>query len=129
MSKETAGEALADTLFRWALEDESGDVLDGWIYFIVCDEPRAVKIGFTKKHPRQRLKQLQTGNPSKLWLLGWYPGSQGQEQELHRQMSAYRMSGEWFRIGEGANEILAEPLKRILTTHVLTGRNPDDLAQ
>jgi len=122
--RETAGEAIADTMFRFALEDECGVELDGWIYFLGCKEPRAIKIGFTTKSPIKRLRQLQTGNPSPLILLGWYPGCQAQERDLHAQLRDFRLSGEWFRLDERMSEIIAGPVKCMHINNALTGHAP-----
>jgi hypothetical protein len=124
MTKETAGEAVADTFLRWSLEDETGEELDGWIYIVGCYEPEAIKIGFTRKDPRDRLKQLQTGNPTKLFLFGWYPGSQREERRLHQQMERFRLSGEWFRVHADANEIMRGPIHCMLINNALTGYKP-----
>ena len=118
---ETAGEAVADTLFRWSLEDESGEELDGWIYFIVCPEPLSIKIGFTKKHPIKRLKQLQTGCPSRLVLRGWYPGSLEEERKLHESLSSYRLEGEWFRLEPEMGDLLQMPVRYMAVNNALTG--------
>jgi hypothetical protein len=120
-AKETVGDAAADTVLRWSLEDDCGEVLDGWIYMIGCLEPLSFKIGFTTKDPRHRLKQLQTGNPTPLKLIGWFPGNQRQERHLHGQLNEFRMSGEWFRLDERAGEILREPLHWIFINNALTG--------
>lgn len=120
----SAGEAVADTLYRFSLEDEISEELDGWIYFIRCDEPLSIKIGYTSKDPRKRLKQLQTGCPATLVLLGWYPGSLRQEQELHMQMAKFRLSGEWFRLDEAANDILRLPVQYMQINNTLTGYEP-----
>jgi len=119
-----AGEAVADTLYQFSLEDETGDDLNGWIYIIRCDEPLSIKIGFTIKDPRKRLRSLQTGCPIQLTLLGWYPGSLRQEQELHQQLAEFRMSGEWFRVDERMSEILAGPVRCAQINNALTGYKP-----
>lgn len=128
LQKETVGECAADTVFRWSLEDECGQELDGWIYIIGCREPLSIKIGFTKKHPRDRLRQLQTGCPTTLRLLGWYPGSHRQERELHEQMAAYRISGEWFRVDEASTDILRGPITAMFINNALTGHEKEFLA-
>lgn len=56
----------------------------------------AVKVGYSD-NPKQRLKELQIGNPRKLVLLASVNGTMQQEKSLHhwlRQFSAE--SNEWF---------------------------------
>lgn len=124
-NKETAGEAIADTVFRFSLEDERGQELDGWIYLIACEQPLSVKIGFTTKHPRARLKQLQTGNPNKLKLIGWFPGSLQAEREIHESMAEFRLQGEWFKLVPEASAALEGPCTLARINNVLCGYDPE----
>lgn len=101
------------------------DDLNGSIYVIGCAEPMAIKIGFTTKSPRARLKQLQTGNPQKLTLIGWYPGSLREEREIHESLAEFRLTGEWFRVEAAANEALRAPITCVQINNILTGHNPD----
>jgi hypothetical protein len=64
------------------------------IYFI--QSKQYVKIGFSD-NPESRLKELQTGSPVKLKLLGTMPGCFQTESELHKIFSHKRTNGEWFR--------------------------------
>lgn len=87
--------------------------MSGYIYFIYCSELSAMKIGFTTKNPEARLKQLQTGSPVTLHMLGWITGEQAYEQELHERLAAIRMSGEWFNVYSDEdlfNNVMREPL-------------------
>jgi hypothetical protein len=65
------------------------------VYFIRDVETRYIKVGIAV-NVRARLKQLQTGNASRLELLGAIPGGLVREQELHRRWAQYRGRGEWF---------------------------------
>lgn len=66
----------------------------GFVYFIRSGD--RVKIGFTTHDPRERLRELQTGNPTRLELLGAAWASMHAEQQLHRRYAAQRVGGEWF---------------------------------
>lgn len=67
------------------------------VYFIGCDELRAVKIGYTSSSDASgRLASLQTGSPHKLSILAVVPGPDSLEKRLHREFSRSRLSGEWF---------------------------------
>jgi hypothetical protein len=63
----------------------------------------AIKIGFSK-HPLKRLKQLQTGHPTKIGCEGWHQAEDRDdamaiEKLLHKifMKDRIRPNGEWFR--------------------------------
>lgn len=66
------------------------------VYFIT--DSNHIKIGYTKNDVRKRLKQLQTSNPNKLFLLGYIEGDKEIEKKLHKKFysSIIRQNGEWF---------------------------------
>ena len=66
------------------------------IYFIT--DGNCIKIGYTKNDVRKRLKQLQTSNPNRLFLLGYVEGDKNDEKMLHKKFSSsiVRINGEWF---------------------------------
>ncbi|MGL4882373.1 MAG: GIY-YIG nuclease family protein [Waterburya sp.] len=72
----------------------------GFIYFIYDFQTKRTKIGKTSKHPAYRLKELQTGNSTKLELLHFYESNQMSEEEstLHNKYGQYRALGEWFEL-------------------------------
>lgn len=55
-----------------------------------------VKFGLSK-NPEVRLKNLQTGSPQILTLLGAIGGSEIIEMAIHRILCDYHSHGEWFR--------------------------------
>lgn len=65
------------------------------IYFITNGSD--IKIGFTDGDPAKRLKQLQTGSPDLLSIIGTIPGNQKDEAKLHGRFIGHRLEGEWFR--------------------------------
>lgn len=68
------------------------------IYFIQRgDEHGAIKIGWTWTDPMKRLHTLQHANDETLTLLGYFPGSCGDEAALHERFAHLRIRGEWFR--------------------------------
>lgn len=103
-------------------------MIEGNIYLIGTAEPLAVKVGFTTKDPRARLKQLQTGNPTRLRLIGWYPGTQRDERELHERLAAYRISGEWFRLEKGADDAWRPAVTACQINNALSGFDPEACA-
>lgn len=68
-----------------------------YVYFIQIGDSGDIKIGYTN-NIKKRLKELQTGSPKKLKLLGYIDGGRTKEQELHSQFKQYRVNGEWFRL-------------------------------
>ena len=72
---------------------------DGFVYFIQEEESGNIKIGFSEKHPKGRLKDFQTGNSNKLNLLGYIEGTYQDESNLHHEFSKERIrnDNEWFK--------------------------------
>jgi hypothetical protein len=58
------------------------------------------KIGVTKNPIEVRIKCLQTGNPCKLDLQGFYTSENYKKIEsfLHRLYQSNRLEGEWFKL-------------------------------
>lgn len=69
------------------------------IYFIQDSSTLFIKIGRTDGDPENRLKALQTGNPSGLVLLLEIEDEPDLETYLHKVFASYRERGEWFRPG------------------------------
>ena len=90
---------------------------DGFVYFIQEEETGRIKIGFSEKHPKGRLKDFQTGNSNKLILLGYIEGTSQDEKILHREFYEERIrnENEWFkpspRLKERIKELLEESLE------------------
>ena len=57
---------------------------EGFVYFIKEEETGNIKIGFSEKHPRGRLKDFQTGNSNRLNLIGFIDGTYLDEKILHQ---------------------------------------------
>lgn len=68
----------------------------GKVYFMTDGE--AIKIGYTSGNVFKRMKQLSTGCPEKLYLLGYITGTKKTEKQLHSQFERIRIrkNGEWF---------------------------------
>ena len=85
----------------------------GFVYFIEEIDKDHIKIGFSEKHPKQRLKDFQTGNSSQLKLIGYIEGTYEDEYKLHKKFSIERIRRtEWFesssRLREYINKLLEE---------------------
>lgn len=70
-----------------------------YVYIIQSLDEGYYKIGVSK-HPHNRLKQLQTGNSSKLKLVEVYQSEYAHsiEKTMHRRYSTFRKEGEWFEL-------------------------------
>lgn len=67
-----------------------------FLYFIEAVGTGFIKIG-RSSNPELRLKQLSTGSPNDLVIIGAISGGSKVESELHRQFSFLRERGEWFK--------------------------------
>lgn len=75
----------------------------GYVYLLFCvnkDGSEGYKIGVTKNDPIKRVKQLSTGNPSKIELLKHYKSENyfKVEKSIHRLYASQKTSSdnEWF---------------------------------
>jgi hypothetical protein len=95
-----------------------------YIYFFPerGKESPAIKIGYSK-HPVKRLKQLQTGHPTKIGSEGWI--EVGTEKDAQQIESAYhvmfkkqriRDNGEWFTYSDGIKDFISKLMKDKLFT-------------
>ncbi|MDD5285714.1 MAG: GIY-YIG nuclease family protein [Desulfuromonadaceae bacterium] len=77
------------------------------VYFVLDTNTSQVKIG-RGSDVRKRVCNLQTGNPSRLLLMGWIRVENDNEVErrLHARYQDHRGIGEWFHIGP--TEVLEE---------------------
>lgn len=84
----------------------------GYVYFIVDEEGKRVKIGFSHE-PEKRLRQLQTANAQRLTLLAAIPGTKEDERFLHQQFGSARGINEWFRM----TSYLRQEIERLISAH------------
>lgn len=80
---------------------------DGYLYLIVSEGQRAAKIGFASK-PTERLRALQTGNPSNLKMEFKIPCEPAVEYHLHRLFADNRIAREWFDDVDKLEEFFCE---------------------
>jgi hypothetical protein len=68
------------------------------IYVIeaITEHGSTFKIGFTDRHPPERLKELSWGCPLKLELRAILAGTRGTERAFHAAFARWRVNGEWF---------------------------------
>jgi len=70
--------------------------MNGRIYFVLAPNYFRIKIGYTSGDPVDRLRQLQSGSPESLQLLGSLSGSRVIEKWIHHHFDHLRQKGEWF---------------------------------
>lgn len=66
-----------------------------WVYFVQDSHSGAIKIGKADR-PEQRIKELQTGTPYPLTMLGVVPADRNTEADLQKRFTDARIRGEWF---------------------------------
>lgn len=77
--------------------------MDKWIYLLKMETELGeeyYKIGITKKDPKLRVKQLQTGNVFDIQLVYQFKTQIGNltENTLHRTYALNHKRGEWFEL-------------------------------
>jgi hypothetical protein len=85
------------------------------------------KIGITKRRIETRLSCLQTGNPHKLDLQGFYKSEfyNKIEKWMHRKYTSKRLEGEWFDLTNKDVVNFHEDCKKIeATIKTLIAYNP-----
>lgn len=103
----------------------------GYVYlFLEVDKSgnEAFKIGITKNDPEKRIKQLQTGNSSKLSLLKFYQSENylKVEQWLHRKYMTKTEADNEFRLltNEEVMSFLEDCKKADETISFMKANNP-----
>lgn len=77
------------------------------VYFIQQSKHGPIKIG-KANNPRSRMRDLQIGNPDKLYLLVAVGEHHATEPELHEHFASLRMYGEWFKPGKKLLRYISE---------------------
>lgn len=76
------------------------------VYFATCREASAVKIG-SSVDPHSRLYEIQVGCPLEILIEAVVPGGVEQERAMHRRFEDDLIRGEWFRLTEMIEAIIA----------------------
>lgn len=96
--------------------------------YIIADEQGYVKVGISK-HPEKRLKQLQTGHPTKLSLIFTEEFECTRdhllkiEKEIHKDLRNFtkKVHGEWFLLQEDQLEKIKNT---VIINRILYDANP-----
>ena len=80
------------------LKKNKNNFIDGdYVYFFMTKNRQYVKIGYSK-NPYGRIKEVQTGCPLELMLIGYVKGDLKEERRIHEMFNRYRKHGEWFAV-------------------------------
>ena len=75
--------------------------MDGYIY-LMCDSghDNLFKIGMTRGNIEKRIKQLQTGNGSEIFMMNYFKTKYPfyVEKILHKKYNGNKKKGEWFEL-------------------------------
>lgn len=77
------------------------------VYFVRAGDHGFIKVGVAVD-VAARIRELQTGNPTKLVLLGTIVGDRSLEAAIHRRFRDSRVRGEWFMGLAGMQRFIAE---------------------
>lgn len=65
------------------------------VYFIVTEDEKFVKIGYTN-NLKNRMLSIQNGNPLEIILIRTIKGGMKKEQQIHKYLNKYHYKREWF---------------------------------
>jgi len=82
------------------------------VYFIGPENGSSIKIGYSERPIKERLRHLQTGSPYPLKVFLTTPGTLRTEREFHERFSSLRIrgTGEWFLAEGELIEFLRSPV-------------------
>jgi len=77
-----------------------GNKKEGYVYFIQAEDRNIFKIGFSKNHPRTRIRSLQNGSPYDLYLRYFFYSidCKSAEDKVHKYLEDTPKKREWFFI-------------------------------
>ena len=96
--------------YEWRSRQEAEQEADqnlGSVYLVEMQRKRLIKVGFAKDM-RNRLASLQTSSPFQLRLVHVWHGYKADEKKLHRLMTAYHYSREWYRYHDDFDELIED---------------------
>ena len=98
------------------------------IVYLICDSghDNMFKIGVTKTTIEKRMKQLQTGNGSEIFLVAYHETEYPYyiEKMLHKRFCSDRKIGEWFELTNEETFSFNEECKYLEQMIVLMKDNP-----
>jgi hypothetical protein len=88
-------EKVIDTISSMDVEDLP---VDRFVYVAMMEDSKRIKVGISK-HPEERIKQLNVGNPEKLILTHVFKATDAgylSETKMHRKLKEHNIRSEWF---------------------------------
>lgn len=86
--------------------------------YVISNNNHAIKIGHSYD-PFKRLRQLQTGNDSKLKLLLIVEADKHLERRLHKMFFFHKRCGEWFNVTPELLDVIINYLVERYPTKIL----------
>jgi DNA-binding XRE family transcriptional regulator len=80
------------------------------VYFLRLNSDGPIKIGVTKRSAQKRIESLRSGSPWPINVIGEIDGNNWHENVLHKELSKYRMYGEWFHSDNYVLEVIEKVL-------------------
>ena len=95
--------------------------MEGYVYFIKNDNDE-VKIGYTRRAPKKRLKEFQRNDLS---LIGYFKTKYPTKLEaaLHNIFKGFSIGREWFKLDNTNKQFLLEQAKKLNNGIVLIYEN------
>lgn len=86
---------IAGAIYDATLKDRQSK--KGWLYFI-GNHTGPIKIGITRSDPKERCRELQTGNPTKLKVIHSFHVNDPElcEAWAHDLLAEWHVGGEWY---------------------------------
>lgn len=81
-------------------------IRDCHVYAISAKGLEHVKIGATRQSVRKRMKALQIASPCRLEILRYVHASWLDEQKLHKLLTRFRITGEWFTLNSESRQLI-----------------------
>ena len=96
--------------------------MSGYVYAIECSG--RVKLGFSGR-PDLRLNKISSDAPFPCEMLGFWPGTIADEQELHRRFADVRAHGEWFALTLALRAFIADKMGPAEATEAVSFDAPE----
>lgn len=101
--RDRMGDDFVRRVEQWAEQEQTPPRPKRPRVYFLQERGGAIKIGFTESSVRDRVADLQSGNPRPLRVLAEIQGGREEEGRWHERFDHLRIGGEWF---EAAPELL-----------------------
>lgn len=92
---------------QYSRDPKPKKVKSGYVYIAKCEHTGYFKIGSTTRlNPKDRLKELQTYNPTIKEFVSYKSDDIKEEKEWHSMFENKKVSGEWFELNQSDLSII-----------------------